>query len=85
MADRMRVHVHVAEEWYELAMRRDIANFLFDNLAQLHAYDTVKVYYDNGQHTIAKSLHRAIEYATIQPPPRTRSSSASGPISRRTY
>lgn len=30
------------------AMRRDLVNFLFDNLAQLQAYDAVKVYYDNG-------------------------------------
>ena len=30
------------------AMRRDIVNFLFDNLAELQAYDAVKVYYDNG-------------------------------------
>ena len=45
------------------AMRRDIVNFLFDNLAELQSYDMVKVYYDNGQHSIAESLHRAIEYA----------------------
>lgn len=45
------------------AMRRDIVNFLFDNLAELQAYDAVKVYYDNGQHSVAESLHRAIEYA----------------------
>ena len=45
------------------AMRRDLVNFLFDNLAELQTYDTVKVYYDNGQHSIAESLHRAIEYA----------------------
>ena len=45
------------------AMRRDIVNFLFDNLAELQAYDAVKVYYDNGQHSVAESLRRAIEYA----------------------
>lgn len=45
------------------ATRRDIVNFLFDNLAELQAYDAVKVYYDNGQHSIAESLHRAVEYA----------------------
>ena len=45
------------------AMRRDIVNFLFDNLAELQSYDMVKVYYDNGQRSIAESLHRAIEYA----------------------
>ena len=44
-------------------MRRDLVNFLFDNLAQLQTYDAVKVYYDNGQRSIAESLHRAIEYA----------------------
>ena len=44
-------------------MRRDLVNFLFDNLAKLQSYDMVKVYYDNDQHSIAESLHRAIEYA----------------------
>ena len=44
-------------------MRRDIVNFLFDNLAELQSYDMVKVYYDNGQHSIAEPLHRAVEYA----------------------
>ena len=44
-------------------MRRDLVNFLFDNLAELQGYDAVKVYYDNGQHSIAESLHLAIEYA----------------------
>lgn len=34
-----------------------------DNLAELQSYDMVKVYYDNGQHSIAESLHRAVEYA----------------------
>ncbi len=44
-------------------MRRDLVNFLFDNLAELQGYDAVKVYYDNGQRSIAESLHLAIEYA----------------------
>ena len=44
-------------------MRRDIVNFMFDNLVQLQASDVVKVYYDNGQRSIAESLHLAIEYA----------------------
>ena len=38
-------------------------NFLFDNLAELQGYDAVEVYYDNGQHSIAESLHLAIECA----------------------
>lgn len=34
-----------------------------DKLAELQSYDMVKVYYDNGQRSIAESLHRAVEYA----------------------
>lgn len=45
------------------AMRRNLVNFLFDDLAELQAYDAVKIYYDNCQHSIADSLHRAVEYA----------------------
>ena len=103
------------------AMRRDIVNFLFDNLAELQSYDMVKVYYDNGQHSmpshsIARSSTRcrrtpsstdrrsppstgfrrrrttsapwnSRQSNTPSTPPlrRTRSSSASGPISRRAY
>ena len=46
-------------------------NFLFDNLAELQSYDMAKVYYDNGQHSIAAPLHRAVEervvYRSAQP------------------
>ena len=52
-------------------MRRDLVNFLFDNLAELQSYDMVKVYYDNGQHSIAESLHRAVEYALSRTPSST--------------
>ena len=45
------------------AMRRDIVNFLFDNLAELQSYDMVKVYYDNGQSVVTNALHDAVEYA----------------------
>lgn len=98
------------------AMRRDIVNFLFDNLAELQSYDMVKVYYDNGQHSIARSSTRCrrtpssidrrsppstgfrrrrtisapwnsrqSNTRSTPPPRRTRSSSASGPTSRRAY
>lgn len=99
-------------------MRRDLVNFLFDNLAELQSYDMVKVYYDNGQQSrsIARSSTRSrrtpsstdrrsppstgfrrrrttsapwnsrrSNTRSIQPPRRTRSSSANGPISRRAY
>ena len=44
-------------------MRRDLVNFLFDNLEEFQSYDAVKVYYDNGQRSVANSLHLALEYA----------------------
>lgn len=46
-----------------VTMRRDLINFLFDNLEKLQSYDIVKVYYDNGQRSIANSIHIAVEYA----------------------
>jgi hypothetical protein len=30
-------------------MRRDLVIFLFDNLGYFQRYDTIKVYYDDGQ------------------------------------
>ena len=47
----------------EAAMRRSIANFLFDNLGYFQGFDDVKIYYDNGQRTIAHALHRAMDFA----------------------
>ena len=68
MPVRYRTFAYATKQFASLdklagAMRRDIVNFLFDNLAELQSYDMVKVYYDNGQHSIAESLHRAVEYA----------------------
>ena len=59
-------------------MRRDLVNFLFDNLTDLQVYDVVKVYYDNGQHSIADSLHLAIEYALSKDAVISRSTQPSG-------
>ena len=44
-------------------MRRQIVSFLFDNLGYFQRFDRVKIYYDNGQQSIAEALHKAIEYA----------------------
>ncbi len=45
------------------AMRRGIVDFLFDNLAYFQGFDGVKIYYDDGQQSIAGALHKAIDYA----------------------
>ena len=47
----------------EAAMRRGTANLLFDNLGYFQGFDDVKIYYDNGQRTIAHALHRAMDFA----------------------
>lgn len=47
----------------EAAMRRAISDFLFDHLAYFQGFDDVKIYYDNGQATVAHALHRAMDFA----------------------
>lgn len=44
-------------------MRRKIVDFFFDNLTYLQGFDGVKIYYDDGQQSIARALHKAIDYA----------------------
>lgn len=48
-------------------MKRNMVNLIFDNLEYLQRFDKVKVYYDDGQYIVTKSLHDAIEYAPTQP------------------
>ena len=43
--------------------KRDLFIFLSDHLGYFQSFSCVKIYYDNGQHSIAESLHRAVEYA----------------------
>ena len=50
-------------ELFIARFKRDLVVFLTDNLEYFQAFGRVKIYYDNGQHSIAESLHRAVEYA----------------------
>ena len=43
-------------------MKRDVVNYLFDNLAVFQSYNVIKVYYDNGQSFITDVIHHALEY-----------------------
>lgn len=43
-------------------MRRDVTNLLFDNLGYFQSFESVKLYYDDGQEIVARALHAAIEY-----------------------
>ena len=50
----------------EKKMRRDIIDFLFENLERFQGFKTVKIYYDNDQRLITRALHGASEYALSQ-------------------
>jgi hypothetical protein len=51
------------EEDLSVRMKRDVVNFMFENLAYLQRFDQVKIYYDNGQSVVTRALHDAAEYA----------------------
>ena len=43
-------------------MRRDISNFMFDNLAFFQSFDDVKVYYDDGQDVVSRALRDSVGF-----------------------
>lgn len=47
----------------ENRMKRDLIVFMFDNLGFFQSFDSIKVYYDNGQHVVTAALRGAIEYS----------------------
>lgn len=54
---------HSLSQNIERAMRRALIDLFFDNLDYLQQFDVVKIYYDNGQRSIADALHKAIDYS----------------------
>lgn len=59
----LRLSEYADAEHVEAAMRRGISDFLFDRLEYFQGFDEVKIYYDNGQATVAHALHRAMDFA----------------------
>lgn len=43
-------------------MRRDISNFMFDNLDYLQSFNEVKVYYDDGQDVVSNALRDSLSF-----------------------
>lgn len=43
-------------------IRRDLVVFISDNLEYFQSFDSIKIYYDNGQHAVTEALHAAIEF-----------------------
>jgi hypothetical protein len=44
-------------------MKRDLINFLFEQIEAIQRYDTVKIYYDDGQRPVTHILEDAFNYA----------------------
>ena len=45
------------------AMRKGLVDFLFDELEYFQGFDTVKIYYDDEQKSVARAIHKAVDYA----------------------
>ena len=45
------------------AMRKRLVDFLLDELAYFQDFDAVKIYYDDGQKSVAQAIHKAVDYA----------------------
>ena len=45
------------------AMRKRLVDFLFDKLTYFQDFDAIKIYYDDGQKSVARAIHKAVDYA----------------------
>ncbi|TPF93035.1 hypothetical protein BG22_08160 [Bifidobacterium sp. UTBIF-78] len=48
---------------FEAQLKRDLANFFLSHLDEFQSYETIKVYYDNGQQIVTNALKASIGYA----------------------
>lgn len=58
-----KAHFSSNPDQLENRMKRDLINFMFDNLDYLQTFDCIKLYYDGGQSLVQKALHDAVGYA----------------------
>ncbi len=59
----LKTKEHASLDGVTTAMRKRLVDFLFDELAYFQDFDVVKIYYDDGQKSIAKAIHKAVDYA----------------------
>lgn len=43
-------------------IRRDVVQFLYENLVGFQAFDRIVIYYDEGQQVVSTALHKAFSY-----------------------
>lgn len=46
----------------ESRIRRDLASLVYERLSFFQAFDTISVYYDNGQGAVSVALHDALDF-----------------------
>lgn len=44
-------------------MRKQLINFLFGKLTYFQDFDAVKIYYDDGQKSVAEAIDKVVDYA----------------------
>ena len=60
----LKTKEHPATDEISNTMRRRLVDFLFDELPYFQGFDAVKIYYDNGQQSIAEGVHKAVDYGS---------------------
>lgn len=60
---KLKTSEHTSIDALAAAMRKHIVDFIFGRLAFFQEFDAVKVYYDDGQRSIADAVHKALDYA----------------------
>lgn len=60
---KLKTSKYASVEALAAAMRKHIVDFIFGRLAYFQEFDVVKVYYDDGQRSIADAVHKALDYA----------------------
>lgn len=49
-------------EGFIATLRKDLVVFLVDNLEYFQSFESIKIYYDDGQKAVTEALHKAIDY-----------------------
>lgn len=57
-----KTKVHGDLDGVTAAMRKHLVDFLFDKLMYFQDFDAVKIYYDDGQESIAQAIHKVVDY-----------------------
>lgn len=59
---KLKTSDYASVEASAAAMRKRIVDFIFGRLAYFQEFDMVKIYYDDGQRSIANAAHKALDY-----------------------